>query len=61
MMQFDVAIFMVNNVTHRAFTAVPVATAPMKAQGIDGLLGRDILNDCLLIYSGPEKTFTLSF
>jgi len=30
-------------------------------QRIDGLLGRDVLAACLLIYDGPGQSFTLSF
>jgi len=31
------------------------------AQKIDGLIGRDILGDCTLIYNGPNQTFTLRY
>jgi hypothetical protein len=29
-------------------------------QGFQGLRGRDILKECLLIYSGPDNAFMLS-
>jgi hypothetical protein len=29
--------------------------------GVDMLLGRDVLDRCLLFYTGPERRFTLAF
>jgi hypothetical protein len=29
--------------------------------GVDMLLGRDVLDQCLLFYAGPERRFTLAF
>ena len=40
---------------------VYVIEGNLKNQGIDGLLGRDILKHGKLIYEGRENTFTLSF
>ncbi len=41
--------------------AVPVTECALKHQGIDVLLGTDILKDCLMIYDGCANTFILSF
>ncbi len=41
--------------------AVPVIVTPFRSQGIDGLIGRDVLNDCLFIYNGPIGVMTLSY
>ena len=35
--------------------------ASFKAQGIHGLLGRDVLGGCVLTYNGPARQFILSF
>ena len=43
------------------FDAVPVIGASLAEQGIQGLIGRDILSECLFIYDGPSATFTLAF
>lgn len=37
------------------------SSAGLEALGVDGLLGRDILDQCLLIYNGPESHFSLAF
>jgi len=39
----------------------PVICADFKAQGIQGLIGRDILSNSTLIYHGYMQLFTLSF
>lgn len=41
--------------------AIPVSASGFKAQGIDGLLGRDVLAQCLLSYNGRIGSFTLAF
>lgn len=38
-----------------------VSAADFSGQGIDGLLGRDILESARLTYSGPDRTYYLSF
>jgi hypothetical protein len=30
-------------------------------EGIQGMLGQDVLEYCLLVYNGPRKTFSLAF
>lgn len=41
--------------------ALPILETPLKAQGIDGLVGRDILDNRLFIYNGSLGMFTLSY
>lgn len=43
------------------FEDFPVLEAPLAAQGIQALIGRDILERCLFVYDGPANTFSLSF
>ncbi len=33
----------------------------INGQGIIALIGRDILNSCIMIYNGPEAQYTLAF
>ncbi len=40
---------------------MPVAASDLRQQGIDGLIGRDVLDWCVLIYNGEQRTFTLAF
>lgn len=39
----------------------PVLEAPLSAQGIEGLIGRDVLSRCLFVYDGNANTFSLFF
>jgi hypothetical protein len=41
--------------------AVPVIAADLAIQGIHALIGRDVLQDCILIYNGTVGEFTLAF
>ncbi|MBH1970837.1 hypothetical protein FK216_06015 [Moraxellaceae bacterium AER2_44_116] len=41
--------------------AIPLLATHLKSQGVDGLIGRDILDRCTLIYNGTAKTFTLAY
>ena len=40
---------------------LPVAEASLVSQGFLALIGRDVLQHCLLVYNGPSKAFSLSF
>ncbi len=39
----------------------PVVELALGTLGYDALIGRDILDRCLLIYDGPGKSFTLAY
>jgi len=45
------------------FQTIPIVGSDLKAQGIDALLGRDILSRCVLLYNGGPGLglFTLAF
>ena len=58
--QYDVSLHIPHSAITRSFHAVQIGASGLKVQGFDGLMGRDILAECLLIYSGPEQTFMLS-
>lgn len=59
--QYDVRIIIPHSAISRYFHAVPVLEANFQAQGIQGLLGRDILKECVLFYNGEIGLYTLSF
>jgi len=59
--QYDVFLSIQHPVLARMFHATPVFESAFKHQGIDGLLGRDILQHCLFIYNGELGICTLSF
>lgn len=41
--------------------ALPILEGTFRHQGIDGLLGRDVLAQCALIYNAPVGTYTLAY
>lgn len=61
--QYDVALLIPDNVGTRGhfIPALPVITTHLRSQGIDGLLGRDVLNNCVLIYNGSASILTLAY
>jgi hypothetical protein len=58
--QYDVALLIQAHGTLKSFLTLPVGESDFSAQAIDGLLGRDVLAQCLLLYSGPDNVFMLS-
>jgi hypothetical protein len=40
---------------------LPVICSDLAVQGIAALIGRDILQSCVLVYNGSHSTFTLAF
>ncbi len=40
---------------------IPVAEMELSMLGIEALIGRDVLDECLLIYDGKSQTFTLGY
>jgi hypothetical protein len=41
--------------------AIPVMESQLAAQGIYGLIGRDLLDRAVLVYNGPTKHFTIAY
>jgi len=42
-------------------SALAVIESNLKAQGFEVLLGRDVLGECLLVYDGRSKIYSLAF
>ena len=40
---------------------IAVVASELRVQGIDALIGRDVLRHCLLNYNGEMEIFTLAF
>jgi predicted aspartyl protease len=56
--QFDVQLVFPNNVN---IASIVVTEAPLQGQHIQCLIGRDVLQHGVLIYTGYDNSFTLSF
>jgi len=61
--QFDVGIGIVmdNGQIHLPGMIIPVIESDLKSQGIEALLGRNILEQGILIYDGRRRLLTLAF
>jgi hypothetical protein len=57
---YDISLVLVHPLTVRTFNALPVIEAPLIHQGIQALIGRDILSHCLFVYDGQSGNFSLS-
>lgn len=58
---YDVYLSLIHPELKRNFQSIPVMQLELKAQGIDALIGRDVLSECLMVYDGSEETFSLAF
>jgi hypothetical protein len=61
---YDVSIVVPGAGPHHAPLVIPalaVTDANFAARGIDALIGRDVLRDCLMVYNGTAGVFTLAF
>jgi len=59
--QYDVSLTLAQGGNSRAFPVLRVLECPPFHKTIHALLGRDILDECLLVYNGPTGTFDLAF
>lgn len=59
--QYDVSLVLLHPTLNMTLHTVPVAESQLAIQGIQGLLGRDVLKSCLFIYDGQAAMFTLAF
>jgi hypothetical protein len=59
--QYDVGILLYHADNSRMFHSLPVIATDLTNQRIGGLLGRDVLNNCLLMYNGSAGHFALAF
>lgn len=58
---YDVSVFIPDGQGGFMTPALPVMECNLAAQGILGLIGRDILNRCTLIYNGSANFVTLAY
>jgi hypothetical protein len=56
--QFNISMVFPNNLN---IPSIIVTEAPLQGQHIQCLIGRDILKNAVLIYTGYDNSFTLSF
>lgn len=61
--QYDVALFIpaATGVPGCIVNALPIIESPLASQGIDGLIGRDLMDNWACFYNGPSKIFTFSY
>lgn len=60
--EFDIAITVRGSEGHSHLIPItPVFSCDHSEQGIDGLFGRDVLNEAVFLYDGFRKIYTLSF
>lgn len=62
--EYDVSLIVPGAGIHHVpltIDAVPVIAADLAIQGIHAIIGRDVLQDCILIYNGAVGEFTLAF
>lgn len=59
--QYDIQLVLVHPKLTYTIQALPVIESDLAAQGIQALLGRDVLGHCLFVYDGANGNYTLAF
>jgi len=59
--QYDVHLTIIHPRLSFAIPALPIIESDFSQQGIQGLLGRDVLAGCVLVYNGEVGFYTLAF
>jgi len=59
--QYDVSITLLHPALTFTFFSAPVLESQLVVQGIQALIGRDLLRNCLFLYDGQSGLFTLAF
>ena len=59
--QYDVRVVLVHPTMSFALGALPVIESRLDHQGIQALIGRDILSQCLFVYEGKSAVFSIAF
>jgi hypothetical protein len=60
--QYDVSLTMISGMTTLSIPSVfVIASDDFDVEGVQGIIGRDILDRCNLMYLGPEHRFELAF
>lgn len=60
---YDVSLYIPGNAGTQGFLieALPVLETSLSAQGIDGLIGRDVIDRCTFVYNGSAGMYTLAY
>ena len=58
---YDVRLLIPASPASWIIPALAVIESNLKAQGFEVLLGRDVLGECLLVYDGRSKIYSLAF
>jgi hypothetical protein len=58
---YDVSLVLLHPALSLNISNVAIVEAQLSIQGIQALIGRDVLKNCLLVYDGQAGTFTLAF
>lgn len=61
--QYDIGLIIYGTTTAQflEFPTIPVLSCDLSQQGIQALLGRDIIGRCVLVYNGALGQFTMAF
>ena len=61
--QYDVGMLIPGTTTAdvKIFDPIAIVETELRSQGIDGLLGRDVLSEFLVVYDGKRNVITLAF
>jgi predicted aspartyl protease len=59
--QYDISLALHHAKGTYHFHSLPVIEASLTSQGIQALIGRDVLEECLFIYDGASGSYTLAF
>jgi hypothetical protein len=61
--QFDVSLALVSGMDRVELPSVWVIASPdfQPHEGVQAIIGRDVLDRCVFTYAGPHRSFTLAF
>ena len=59
--QYDVSLTLLHPKLNLTFQTVPVVETHLSFQGVQALIGRDVLLNCLFLYDGQANHFSLAF
>ncbi len=59
--QYDVRLILTHPKIIWSLGALPILESALQHQGIQALIGRDVLANCLFTYDGQAQTFCLAF
>jgi hypothetical protein len=59
--QYEISLTILHPQASYTFYSLPVAAAVLSPQGIEALLGRNVLKQCLFVYDGHGGTWSLGF